>query len=285
MAAQYWYLTLPPLLAMVGYIVLLTIVFRAGVGSRLRRFSAFFLFTMALWSFPSLMLRVDPPHIVFWYKMMIVGTVTMPWALLSFTRAYLGLPHGHWMWLILAVPAVLIIATAAGYMVDYVRMTDSGRIEFGLGQALPIYGVYWFCSLGYACWSLVGSYRRTVDPVMRNRIRYPLLKQPCERVAEQLVCDNVKQSHRLFLHRIYEARAIHKLGRPFSKRRIEFGHILRWNRKVGIKNHQDVAGSRIETLADGVSLAYRGFLLNESDRAPAFITLHHLFDFLNRAIS
>jgi len=175
MAAQYWYLTLPPLLAMVGYIVLLGIVVHAGVRSRLRRFSAFFLFTMAIWSFGSSMLRLDPPDIVFWYKILIVGSVIMPWALLCFTRAYLGLPQDRWLWLALAVPVALSIATATGYMVEYVRLTDSGRIEFGLGEALPIYAIYWISSLGYACWILVRAYRYTVDPVRRNRIRYPLI--------------------------------------------------------------------------------------------------------------
>jgi signal transduction histidine kinase len=176
MATQHWYLVVPSLFAVLGHIALLTVVSCHGIRSRLRRYASLYLLALAIWSFGSLMMRLDPTRILFWNKILVAGgVIVMPWALLCFTRAYLGLPQDRWLWLALVVPGFLAIATATGHMVDYVRLTDSGRIEFGFDRALPIYATYWIFSLGYTCWALVRAYRHSVDPVMRNRIRYPLI--------------------------------------------------------------------------------------------------------------
>ncbi|MCD6554092.1 MAG: GAF domain-containing protein [Anaerolineae bacterium] len=178
MQAHLWFITFifPPLLALLSYILLLGIVLRHGARSRLHRFFALFLLTMAVWSFGSLMMRLNPSRIELWNKVLLAGgTVTMPLVLFGFVQAFLGQRRDRWLWLGLVMAVGLAIATAAGYMIEYVRMTSDGQLEFGFGQALPIYGTYWIFYVSYACWSLIQAYRRTVDPVMRNRIRYPLI--------------------------------------------------------------------------------------------------------------
>ena len=160
MQARLWFLIFPPLLALLSYITILVIVLRHGIRSRLRRFFALFLLSMAVWSFGSLMMRLNPSRIEFWNKVLLAGgTVTMPLALFGFVQAFLDQRRDRWLWLGLMVAMALAIATAAGYMIEYVRLTSDGQLEFGFGQALPIYGTYWIFYVGYSCWSLMQAYR------------------------------------------------------------------------------------------------------------------------------
>jgi signal transduction histidine kinase len=173
---QSWFFILPPLLALLSYAFLLVTVIRQGVRSRLRGFFVLFLLSMAIWSLGSLMMRLNPSRIEFWNKVLLAGgAVTMPLALFGFVQAFLGQRRDRWLWGGLVVAVALGVATAIGWMIDYVRMTSDGQIEFSFGPALPLYATYWIFYVGYACWNLVQAYRHTTDPVVRNRIRYPLI--------------------------------------------------------------------------------------------------------------
>ena len=171
-----WLFSLPPLLALLSYILLLGVTFRQGVRSRLRGFFTLFLLSMIIWSFGSLMMRFEPQRIEFWNNVLLAGgTVTMPLTLFGFVQAFLNQRRDHWLWLGLAAVLVLAVVIAMGFMIEDVRMMSDGRVKFDFGPALPVYGTYWIFYVGFAFWSLIQAYRRTVNSIMRNRIRYPLI--------------------------------------------------------------------------------------------------------------
>ena len=75
MEARFWILTLTPLLALLCYAILLVLVIARARRYRLYRFFALYLLSMAVWSLGSALMRLDPSHILLWYKILNGGAV------------------------------------------------------------------------------------------------------------------------------------------------------------------------------------------------------------------
>ncbi|MFN2186390.1 MAG: PAS domain S-box protein [Anaerolineae bacterium] len=175
MEVRFWLLTLTPLLALLSYAVLLALVFARARRYRLYRFFALYLFSMAIWSLGSAMMRLDPSHILFWNKVLTGGAVIMPWAFYGFVQAFLGEEKDFLLWAGLAAVGGLEIAVALGLMASSARLLQGGLLQVDTGPGIIFEAAYWTIFVGFAAWRLIRALRRTKDPVLRNRIRYPLL--------------------------------------------------------------------------------------------------------------
>ena len=85
-----------PLLALLGYGILLALVARQGLRKRVLRFFAFYLLAMLVWSFGAFMMYMAPSSIVLWNRVMLGGVIAMPLALCGFTRAFLDRRQHEW---------------------------------------------------------------------------------------------------------------------------------------------------------------------------------------------
>jgi len=175
MEGRFWILTLAPLLALLCYAVLLVLVFPRARRYRLYRFFALYLLSMAIWSLGSAMMRLDPSHITFWNKVLNGGAAIMPFAFYGFVQAFLGEREDRRLWAGVVILIGMEIAVALGFMATDARLLEGGLLEVDTGPGIIIQAIYWTTFVGLAAWRLVRAYRRTKDPVLRNRIRYPLL--------------------------------------------------------------------------------------------------------------
>ncbi len=175
MEARFWILTLTPLLALLCYAVQLVLVFPRARRYRLYRFFGLYLLSMAVWSLGSAMMRLDPSHILFWNKILNGGAVIMPFAFYGFVQEFLGERNDRLLGLGLVFLIVMELAVVFGFMATDARLLAGGLLEVDTGPAIIIQAIYWTTFVGLAAWHLVRAYRRSKDPILRNRIRYPLL--------------------------------------------------------------------------------------------------------------
>jgi PAS domain S-box-containing protein len=175
MEARFWILSLTPLLALLCYAFSLALVFMRARRYRIYPFFALYLLSMAIWSLGSAMMRLDPAHITFWNKVLNSGAVIMPLAFYGFVQAFLGEEHDRLLWTGLVIMIAMEVAVVLGLMATDARLLEGGLLEVDAGPGIIVHAVYWVTFVGLAAWRLVRAYRRTRDPVLRNRIRYPLL--------------------------------------------------------------------------------------------------------------
>jgi two-component system, cell cycle sensor histidine kinase and response regulator CckA len=174
MAPSFWILTLTPILAIFSYAILLVLVLRRAIRSRLQRAFVFYLAVMAVWSFGSAMMRLNPEHIVFWNRVLTGAGMVAPLAFFVFVRTFLHEETGAWVRAGVAVLLGLQLINALGLMVTDARLLEGGRLSFDVGPAVYLTAAYGFCYYLLSFISLVDAYRRISEPVVRNRIRYLL---------------------------------------------------------------------------------------------------------------
>jgi PAS domain S-box-containing protein len=175
MEARFWLLTLTPLLALVSYLVLLTMVLRRGVSSQLQRYFAFYLFAMAVWSVGSAMQRLDPHRIVQWNQVTTGSFIVMWLTFFAFVQVFLHEERKQWLLVGSAIVVCLEIANALGFLVTDIALLPGGLLTFELrplGYLMSVCGAFF---LIFAIALLWRARRRTSDPVLSNRIRYPLI--------------------------------------------------------------------------------------------------------------
>ncbi len=175
MNVRFWLLTLTPLLALLSYAVLVVVVIRRRVRSRLHRLFGLYLVVMAVWSFGSAMMRLDPARILFWNKVLIGSALAMPLVYFSFVQTFLNTGPSRWVRIGVVSLVGLEIANTLGLMVTDARLLEGGLLSFDAGPATYFATAYGALFWGLSIWYLVRAYRRTLTPVMRNRIRYPLI--------------------------------------------------------------------------------------------------------------
>jgi PAS domain S-box-containing protein len=172
---RYWVLTLTPVLSLLSYVVLLALVLRRAARSRLQQAFALYLVVMAAWSLGSAMMRLDPDHIMLWNKVLTGSGVITPLAFYVFVVTFLDEKHGVWLGVGIAIVFGLQTANALDLLVAGARLQEGGLIAFDTGPATYAATVYGLLFYALSVYSLVLAYRRTPEPVMRNRIRYLLL--------------------------------------------------------------------------------------------------------------
>ncbi len=167
-----------PLSAVLAYSLLILLVLRQRVISRVNRLFAFYLISMATWTGASLMLRLDPLHAVFWSKLATAaGGAIMPLLWLLFVQAFLGIkPRRIYLMMSVISTAGIVAAVALGYMIEAIHVNPAtGTVQLEFGPALPLYAVYWGVVLAWSLIILLRAYRRADNLAWRNRLRYPLI--------------------------------------------------------------------------------------------------------------
>ena len=159
--------------ALIFYSVLLFLTWRRGLDRAVTRWFAFYLASMVIWSLGALMTYVDRRNTATWNKVMVSGTALMPLAFFGFVQSFLASRrHSSWVPIGAAFAVILLILTGLGYLAGDISVTASGLIEFSLGPATPLFGLYYFLFLGLSAYDLVHEFRTTRDYAARNRAKY-----------------------------------------------------------------------------------------------------------------
>ncbi|MCL7451939.1 MAG: GAF domain-containing protein [Anaerolineae bacterium] len=174
MELRFWVLTLTPLLAIFSYAILLVLVLRRAMRSRLQRAFVLYLSVMAVWSFGSAMMRLDPEHIVFWNKVLTGAGMAAPLAFFLFVRTFLQEESGPWVWAGGVILFGLELINGLGLMVTDARLLEGGLLSFDVGPAVYLTAAYGFCYYLLSFIALLAAFRRTSEPEGRNRIGYLL---------------------------------------------------------------------------------------------------------------
>lgn len=175
MGLRFWLLTLTPLLALLTYSVLLFLILRLGPLTAVQRRFASYLFVLAVWSLGSFMMRIDPVRILMWNKVLTGAGVTVPLALFAFLQLFVDQRRGVWLGVGLLCLLGIQIANVLGFIVEEAALLDGGLLSIEEDGGAYVAGAYGVFFLVYSIWTLARAYRRARDPVLRNRIRYPLL--------------------------------------------------------------------------------------------------------------
>ena len=142
-------------LALVFYSVLLFLTWRRGFERTVTRWFAFYLTSMMIWSLGALMMYVNRSNVAAWNKVMVSGTALMPLAFFGFVQSFLtSRRHAAWVQAGAAYAVFLVILTGLGYLAGDISVTASGLIEFSLGPATPLFGLYYFLFLGLSAYDL-----------------------------------------------------------------------------------------------------------------------------------
>jgi len=170
-----------PLVALCGYVLLITIVSRQSLARSVNRLFIWYVFFLMMWAFGSFWVYASfdaLAHVdtLFWNRFLVVPMMFGFVAFFHFVRAFLGKPQPL-VWLSLGYGLCILatIAATMGYMIESAYWSEGAyHLEFGsLMYPLGILIVFPFA--GASISNLVQAYRDTTDPFARNRIRYPLV--------------------------------------------------------------------------------------------------------------
>jgi PAS domain S-box-containing protein len=175
MVTRFWILTLTPLVTLVSYLALVYVVLREAVSSRLQRVFAVYLLVMAIWSLSSALMRLDPAHIVLWNKATTGSVIVMALAFYTFVLVFLDEDLNRWLGLGIAVGIAFEVANMLGLLVDDIMLLQGGLVSFELTTGGYLMAGWSGLYLASAVFWLARAYRRTSNPVQRNRILYPLV--------------------------------------------------------------------------------------------------------------
>jgi len=165
-----------PLIALVCYAALLWVTARHGLRKAINRFFALYLLSILVWSFGAVMIYVDPQRILFWNRVMLSGLVAMPLTFFAFVRGFLRLERRPWLLPLGGVALVALwVCNALGYLTSYIHFIENGLLAYQFGPAFPFFAANSALFLGLAAFSLIGAYRKTRDPIEKNRLRYAFL--------------------------------------------------------------------------------------------------------------
>ncbi|MGD9030789.1 MAG: histidine kinase N-terminal 7TM domain-containing protein, partial [Anaerolineae bacterium] len=165
-----------PLLTLLSYVMLMVLVVRRVVLTRLRRRFVLYLAVMASWSLGSALMRLDPDQILLWNKVLSGSAILTPVAFFAFVGAFLDGKRGPWLWAGIGVGLVgLEVANVMGLMVVDVRLLEGGLLSVEVSPVTYLSAIFGVVLLGSSVSSLARARRRTLDPVLRNRIRYPMI--------------------------------------------------------------------------------------------------------------
>jgi diguanylate cyclase (GGDEF)-like protein/putative nucleotidyltransferase with HDIG domain len=161
-----------PLITSVSYVILL-ILSLPSIARRANRVFALYLAIAALWSFTSFMLHLSasPAQSLVWNELLVIALVWTLVAYYHFIRVYTSQRGGRSVYLGYALLAVLAFFTLRG---DVVK---SASVDHGILTNHFGFGAYLLACISVAfivavMVHLIDKYRRSVDPVDRNRTTY-----------------------------------------------------------------------------------------------------------------
>jgi len=136
-----------------------------------------YLLVLVLWSFGSVMVRVDFPNgsTLFWNQFLGLWPVLTCIVYFHFVKVFLR-KEKHYFWVIIGYLFFLIsaFAIARGWVIEQAYVSEGTYyVKFGLG--FYIIGPIAYCFLGAAIYWLVKEFRTVSDPFVRNRVGYLLI--------------------------------------------------------------------------------------------------------------
>ncbi len=164
------------LVALVYYSVLLFIVMRQDIRSRVRLFFSLYLVSMIIWSFSALMIfsQFPGPPTVFWNRFLIVGSMLMPLGLFGFVESFLMRERKIWLYIGGASYIINQVLNWLGLTVLKAE-TVNGHLYNEYGPGVVWSSTSWAFFIGFSAFELVREYRRTKDSAYRNRLMYLFL--------------------------------------------------------------------------------------------------------------
>ena len=162
-----------PLLAVILYgVIFLVVVFsRATTQIHERRIFREYLLTMLLWSLVAFLVLLGNGGVVFEFRLMLVPALASMVALFRFVQTVLG-RHWRWaVWVYLYAAAAMTITMFTNWVIVSASV-QAGVLSYEFAPQFvfivgPGYGLYFFSLI-----QLMRSYRTSVDPRQRNRLRY-----------------------------------------------------------------------------------------------------------------
>ncbi len=166
--------------ALIIYSVLLFIIVKQDIRSRIRFYFSLFLVSMIIWSFSSLMIFVNTGvgNPLFWNRFMLIGSIAMPIAFFGFVHAFLGVERriilyaGYVAYFAIQVMNGLGLIVTSAYVSNGLLINEYGPLGTHFGAAVTITGLIWVFYVVYSAYDLAKEYRRTKDWLYRNRLRY-----------------------------------------------------------------------------------------------------------------
>ncbi len=156
-----------------GFYVLLVALALTQAKRKVNQYFVYFLAVAGLWSFSSFMLHLDAPaeQTLLWNQILVVLLVWTLIAYYKFTLVYTENKNNIILYAGYLGLIALAVLSLSGYIVEYSYVVD-GVVYYSLG-----YTQYIISGLGVALSALViallgGKYRRSNDPVQRNRTLY-----------------------------------------------------------------------------------------------------------------
>lgn len=163
-------------IALLFYAGLLLIVNLRSGKSRLNMYFSLYLATMLVWSLGSLMIFAGLPLVdtTFWNRFMVIGSTAMPVAFFGFVQVYLMRDRSRWLWLGYIVYLIIQVANLLGWVIVDAQVTN-GTLTNQYGPAIYLTSLTWVFFMGFSAFSLFVEFRRTKEPINRNRIKYLII--------------------------------------------------------------------------------------------------------------
>ena len=166
-----------PLIGMVFYAFLGTLVIRQRPLTREAKFFLSYLIIFMLWSFGSVMVRTDfpPGSTYFWNQLLAFCAFVSAVAYFHFAAVFLRKPRRYLSTLLSALfVAIVILALAKGYVIDQAYVSEGTyHVQFGLGFYIVAPLAYSFVIA--AIYRLAREFKTANDPFVRNRAGYLLV--------------------------------------------------------------------------------------------------------------
>ncbi len=161
-------------LAFLLYSGLYVIVTISKPQTALRRVFRWYLLIMSIWSLTAFLIYVDKPRAEFWFRMMVSSQPGMMISIFAFARSNIKV-RNRWDTVVLVFGIILVgFSLIPNLLVSNFHL-ENGIISYDLTQFTYIPAIPGFSLLVYSIATLIRSYRRSNDPIQRNRLMYLIL--------------------------------------------------------------------------------------------------------------
>ncbi|MCJ7716722.1 MAG: HD domain-containing protein [Anaerolineales bacterium] len=161
-------------LAFLLYSGLYVIVTISKSQTDLRRVFRWYLLIMSLWSLAAFLIYVDEPRSEFWFRMMVSIQPGMMISIFAFARTNINVRNIWDTVVVLFGIGIIALSLIPNLLVSNFHL-ESGIIISDLTPYTYIPAIPGFILIFYSIATLIGSYRRSNDPIQQNRLLYLIL--------------------------------------------------------------------------------------------------------------
>ncbi len=140
----------------------------------IRRVFRWYLLAMILWSLTAFLIYVDEPRSSFWFRMMVASQPGMMISIFAFARSNIKVKN-KWDTVVLIFGILIIGFTLMTNLLVSSFRLENGIIYSDLTPYTYIPAIPGFAIIIYSLTSLIGLYRRSIDPIQQNRLLYIIL--------------------------------------------------------------------------------------------------------------